>query len=201
MDRANLGFEEMKQHLANIKFEVTGRNWYAKLLFDGARFLYDLLRRRQWSLLISPDGAPDFVTSDAPGVFVWWHPEDERLDRLCRDVDDPRKVYVLPLARRIALIGHLPIRVSDGNTTRILRPSTSGAATTMRVGWVNALSVMNCDRFVFGASDDFLVQVRTPRGASVVSYREVGEHFKGGFQVAEAERLRDIDRIASSANR
>lgn len=75
--------------------------------------------------------------------------------RLYRDVDDPRKVYVLPLARRIALIGHLPLRVSDGNTEQILRPKTSKAATTLRVGWVNALSVMNCERFVFGASNDF----------------------------------------------
>ena len=197
LDGANLGFQETRRISENIKFEVTGRNWFAKVLFDTARSLHDLLGKRLWSLLISPDGAPDFVTSDAPGVFVWWHREDHRLDRLYREVDDPRKVYVLPLARRIALIGHLPLGVSDGNTTRILRPNTSEAA-TLRVAWVNHLSVMNCERFVFGASDDFQVEVWTSRGPIVVSYREAEEHFRQGLQIRDEVYMREIQDAALS---
>ena len=128
---------------------VLDRDHVLLLLLQRAAVLVELYLGRSWALLVSDD-ADHFVCSDRPVSLVNNRNLPEDLDAR---FDDPRFDVVMPLSRRLCLVGR--------------HVGRTGAARACRqtVGFVNLVTVTGAADYVYSAGEVYPVAENLPFNA------------------------------------
>ena len=115
------------------------------LLIEGilgrASLLVDLLGQRSWTLLVAPDGM-DFVCSDRPVNLL----NKRNVPRGTQArYDDVRWDVIMPLSRRLCLVGH---RYGPGGRSN---------ASARTVGFINLLTETGAREYVYSSRENYEV--------------------------------------------
>lgn len=131
----------------DLPTELTQNDWVASI-FASADIIFDCLKRRDWTILITDDGLPDFVCSDCPVAAVLTRPPSHGLDSpgFC----SPDTQVSFPLSKRTALI-------SGCNPTDDPRPTEIVAANRQTIANTNTKTLIHASR-LFWAAQDFIYE-------------------------------------------
>jgi hypothetical protein len=111
------------------------------LLLHTLPALADVVAIRKWSLVVAPNGCPDFVCSDRPLVLGWIEPPGAR--GMAPGLALTNTLAQIPLSRRAALLGMLE------------RPFPTTTADPKLVGIVNWWTIRHATRYVYSTEPNF----------------------------------------------
>ena len=162
-------YEELREFVLSEEYDVTwDQNTRLGMILHPLPALAAVLAERKWTLVVAPDGCPDFVCSDRPLTVRWNEPLAARW--MPPGLGLRNTTAQIPLGRRAALLGMFE------------RPFPMTVATPLLVGIVNMWTVTYATRYVYSAEREFHLTLRdsSPGGRSDAVRRAPSQAEKPG---------------------
>ncbi len=141
---------------SDLPSEMTQNDWVTSI-FESADIIFGCLKYRDWTILITDDGLPDFICSDYPVAQVLTRPPSHALDTPGFYTPDTQVSF--PLSKRAALF-------SGCNPKNDPRPPEITAADRKTIAKTNTKTLIHASR-LFWATEDFVYEREDGREGGV----------------------------------
>jgi len=125
-EKVDCTWQEMKAFVDGDDYTVDlDRSWHVGVMLDAGSKLIPVLARRNWSIWITKDDAPDLICSDRPVCLTWYMSQPPPLPP---GFAVPGTTVIMPINRRIAIAGTFEDQPSeatlDSNDVAVVNRST-----------------------------------------------------------------------------